>query len=114
MFEHILNNQMGNFDMEARNKSIENYHKNHPYKCPKCGNEHIGITYTTGTGACSNCKSALMLTTRGIVANQRASKPNNAYGPCHLYFEDGTELKCDNESCDLGPVFCGKVEHIYL
>lgn len=113
LFEQILNNQLGNFDWKTRNETIQGYHKRHPSKCPKCGSPKIGITYTTGTGACS-CGASLMLTTRGIVANMREKKVDGSLGSCHLYFEDGTELECKETECKLGPVFCGKVNHICL
>lgn len=114
MFEHMLKNQLGAFDWKTRGDRIKSYHKEHPYKCPKCGSEKIGITYTTGTGACGYCHSSLMLTTKGIVANQREKKLDGSLGRCHLYFEDGTDLDCKETKCTLGPVFCGKVEHICL
>jgi len=105
---------MGMFDWKTREQIIHDYHKIHPRKCPKCGNSEIGITYTTGTGVCLKCRSSLMLSIKGVVANQREKKPDGSLGSCHLYFEDGSDLDCKEKDCVWGPVFCEKIEHICL
>ena len=112
MFEHILSNQLGNIDWEARHKTIQEYHeRTGGYKCPRCGNEKIGITYTTGTGACSNCKSNLILTSSGIVAMIREG-PDKAW--CHFWStsKDWICKKCPNMAW--GPALCGQIDSIYL
>ena len=112
MEEHIFRNQLGNFGWEARNHTITAYHeRTGGYKCPRCGNEKIGITYTTGTGACGKCNSSLLLTTNGIVALVR-EEPNKGW--CHFWSNKKEWIckKCKND--DWGPVFCSEVEHICL
>jgi hypothetical protein len=112
--EHILNNQMGQINWQSREQTIDSYYAKHPRKCPKCGSTSLGITYTTGTGFCGNCKSSLLLTASGLLAVQREKISENELGPCNLFFEDGTEVHCEKAICSAGPVFCGKVNHICL
>jgi len=108
MFKHIINNQLGNFSENERHNTITKYHEIHPRKCPRCGSDKIGITYTTGTGACS-CGANLMLTAKGLVALLYDEKTKKYT----FWFEDGTtkEVKSDGK---FGPVFWSEMEHICL
>lgn len=114
MFENILKNQAGQIEWETREQSIDNYYAVHPKKCPKCGSPSFGITYTTGTGFCGNCKSNLLLTSSGLVALQREKTSEKELGSCNMFFEDGKEFHCEEAKCSAGPVFCGKINHICL
>ena len=109
MFVNILKNQLG-YEIKSRSEIIEEYHKQHPRKCHCCGSEEIGITYTTGTGACG-CGAGIILTSKGFVAIKKEGDPIDT---CHFWFEDGKELIC-NECVGLGSVFCGHAgESVFL
>jgi len=113
LFENVLRNQLGLTNWDDRMETIRGYHNAFPDKCPRCGNEKIGMTYTTGTGYCSKCNSSLLLTQAGIVALTRKKDEQERMINCHFWFQNGNEREC-GECVDGGPVFCGKINHVCL